>query len=114
MPTVPVHPTSPDFHFQKMDRFTMSKLVDDKLPISLRNMDALIDRVYDRYPLIEKRFVVGIIKKAFEVIRERLIVGDWITLAGIGNRMHLYFNRARNNTVKARVSVSTPLEIEEL
>lgn len=112
MPTDPMHPTSPDFHFQFMDRFAMSALVAGKLPISLANLGSLIDRVYARYPLVEKHMVVNVIKEAFEVIRERLIVGETVHLDGIVESIRLYFNRAKGNSVKARIAARSPGEIQ--
>jgi nucleoid DNA-binding protein len=113
MPTIPRFPTSPTFFFKKLDRFQMAEMVDDKLPISLRNQSGLIDRVHARYPIIEKQFVVAIIKAAFEVIRERLILGEVIDLPGIVNAMWLYFNRSKGNSVRARIKTHTPEEIEK-
>jgi hypothetical protein len=113
-----VRPNTPQNHseafiFKGMDRFQMAKMIDDKLPISLSNIEGLIDRVYNRYPLIEKQFVVSIIKKAFEVIRERLVLGSSLHLDGIAASMKLFFYRANHNVLRASVSVSTPVEIEK-
>lgn len=52
--------------------------------------------------------LIDIVKKTFEVIRERLIVGEKVSLDGLANSTQLYFNRGKSNCVRARIHLTTP------
>lgn len=60
-------------------------------PISLVNIQHIINRVHARYPILEKQDITLIIKSFFESIRYILINGDSISISNLFTNMQLYY-----------------------
>jgi hypothetical protein len=85
------------------------------IPISLVRIQHIIDRVHNRYPLVDKSDIVIVIKAFFETLRSALFVGDTIAIANMFSKMHLYhFSRIQNNrfsrVVKIKLTTSRKLK----
>ena len=63
------------FEFKSMTKEKMVQCLDQTLPISLKNNEELIDRVYIRYPLLSKAEIATIVKAIFCSIREFMLLG---------------------------------------
>lgn len=90
-------------------------ILNRKYPISLKYIQHLVDRVYSRYPLIEKYEITLIIKYFFESIRDILLNDDIITIAGLFSSMRIIkFNRIRKDKfhymIKVKLTTSQKLK----
>ena len=75
-------------------------------PISLIHIQHIIDRIYDRYPLVEKHQIAVVVKAFFEILRFTLLAGDTISIINMFSKMHLYhFSRIQNNKFSRVVKV---------
>jgi hypothetical protein len=62
---------------------------DADLPIDLRFIDPIIDRVCIRYPFVDRKTIVFIIRGFFSVLRDVLLAGDTITIHNLFNHLHM-------------------------
>ena len=65
--------------FDGFDEQTIQKL-NKNLPISIRTLEPLIERISQQYNLIEKSEIILIVKTIVESIREIISKGDSITI----------------------------------
>ncbi len=65
-------------------------------PISLVNIQHLIDRVHDRYPLVEKNDIAVVIRSFFECIRSILIAKDYLSISNLFTNSYIIFNLLNN------------------
>lgn len=87
----------------------------DGYPISLAKIQHIIDRVHERYPLVEKSDIVVVTKAFFECMRTILFAGDSLSISNMFTNMHLYhFNKIRKNKysriVKIKLSTARKLK----
>lgn len=91
------------------------KQLDNQFPISLKHIDHILERVYDRYPQISKHEISLIVKTFFETMRSILVSGNSISISNFVSKISLIaFSRTSYNknyrVVKAKVS--TPKKIK--
>lgn len=80
-------------------------------PISLAYIQHIIDRIHNRYPLVDKSDIAIVVKAFFESIRDILFAGDSISVSGFFTNMSLYdFNKIRKNKYSriVKVKLNTP------
>ena|SRR5665213_1451954 len=91
--------------------------IDQELPINLKDIQPLIDRVAERYPYLKKYEIVIIIRTFFETLRYILVIGDKVSINGFfANLFLIRFSRIGNNkksydVVKSKLS--TPKKIRK-
>lgn len=90
----------------------------NKLPISLKYIQHIIDKISIRYPLIDKTEITVIIKTLLETMRDILLAGDRITVRGLFSGMHLVsLNHIWNNkfvrTIKIKMKTSRKIKNEQ-
>lgn len=99
--------TIKEFYFINND--TIEKL-NTTLPINLKYLEPLIERVHKRYPLIEKSEVSVIVKATFESFRELLVSGCILNFNKFVFNMKLYFFKATNKpAVKMKLTTPPPI-----
>jgi hypothetical protein len=87
--------------------------LDRELPIDIKRLHPLIERIYKRYPLIDKTEVVIIVKTAFQAIRELLVSGAILNFQKFMFDVKLhFFGSPRRPAVK--IKLKTPPPIKEL
>lgn len=94
-----------------MDQIKYSK----NLNIKLNKINSIIDRIYDRYPLIEKWQIAFIVRSFFEEIRYLLVQGNKINIYNFVNNMKLdirYGNFKNKDLPIIKMSLSTPKKIK--
>lgn len=80
------------------------------LPINIKHLESLIERVHKRYPLIEKSEVAIIVKMTFESFRELLVSGCILNFNKFVFNMKLYFFKATNKpAVKMKLTTPPPI-----
>ncbi len=67
------------------------KLINEKFPISIRNHEDLINRIYDRYPVVDKATIAIVVQNTFTCMREQLILGKKLTISSMFINMFLLF-----------------------
>lgn len=64
--------TIKEFYFRDAD---IIEQLNVELPINVKYLENLINRIYKRYPLIDKLEISVIVKAVFEALRELLVSG---------------------------------------
>lgn len=83
--------------------------IDKDLPISLVEIETIIDRVHRRYPHLSKLEITLIVKSFFERVRFLLVQGDTLSINGFVGKMRIiFFSRFRHGkdckVVQAKIS----------
>jgi len=77
-----------------------------EFPISLARIQHIIDRVHDRYPIVDKSDIALVTKTFFESIRSILLAGGTVSISNFFTDMRLYsFNKIRMNKYSRIVKV---------
>lgn len=83
------------------------------LPIKLRYLEGLIERVYKRYPLLNKSEVAVIVKAAFEALRELLVSGCVLNFNKFVFDMKLhFFGDMLHPSVKVKLTTPPGIRIQ--
>jgi hypothetical protein len=100
------------YYFKNDEEFINSI---NKIPINLSEHPDIIDRIYKKYPIIDKKDISIIVKVSLEVLRELLILGNIINFNKIFFDFKLYiFKYVRNGVIfpSLRVKLTTPPRIK--
>lgn len=74
-----------------LSRSDLVNLLNQELPINIKTLAPIVDRVYEKYPVIDKAEISLIILTVFEVIREFLVLGYIINFNKFLFDMKLHF-----------------------
>jgi hypothetical protein len=100
------------FAFKGKTKQEVVDQLDQEFPITLKYNVELVDRVYARYPLIEKHQVGFIIKAVFVSFRELLILGKILNFYGLFYNARIFFTSelGADKIIRPRVKikVATP------
>ncbi len=64
-----------EFYFMGLSREDLVNLLNKELPINIKTLGPIVDRVYEKYPVIDKAEVSLIIVTVFEAMRDFLVLG---------------------------------------
>ena len=84
-------------------------------PIKLKHIEDIINIVHQQYPLIEKNYVIFIVKYFFESIRELLVLGHSIKINNflIGMKLVIYNKWIKKSYYLAiKTKLKTPRNIK--
>ena len=90
------------FAFKQKTHEEVVNIINDKIPIKLNNNEDLVTRVHNRYPMVSKAEVALVVKSAFEVIRDCIILGKTINLHSIIVGMSLSFSFIKNKNKRKK------------
>ena len=93
-----------EFYFGSPD---IVQEMNEQLPIGLKYMENLIERVHLRYPLIDKTEIVLIIKTTYETMRELLALGCCLNFNKLFFDTWLFFYLKKHRPC-VRVKITTP------
>lgn len=99
------------FSFKNMDHQEMVDLLNDKNPISIKYNEDLINRIYARYPMLDKTTIAIIVKATFASFRDLLVLGEILNFHNLFFDTKLkFFTHVQNNIAypALKVLVSTP------
>lgn len=102
--------TVKQFFFKNKTHDEMVEIINKDLPIKIENTD-LIDRIYVRYPLIDKIKISFIVKSVFQSMRELLILGKILNFNNLffDTKLHFFDYRRNGHILPAlKVKISTP------
>jgi hypothetical protein len=102
------------YYFRDLSHQQVVDQLNIDYPISLKHNQDLVDRVYHRYPLIDKSEVGIIIKAVFSSFRDLLILGKVLNFNNLffDTKLH-FFNHRRDGhilpSLKVRIATPPPL-----
>ncbi len=105
------------FYFDQLSSEDLIKLVNSELPINIKHLAIIVDKIYAKYPLIDKTEISIIVRAVFESIREFLILGYIINFNKYFFDMKFHFfefaAKAKKYT-SLKVKVTTPPHVRKL
>jgi hypothetical protein len=99
------------YYFKELSKQDMVDLVNEEFPINIKYNEDLIDRIYARYPLIDKYKVSIIVKTLFQSMRDLLVLGKVLNFNSLFFDTKLFFFPHRRGGVimpALKVKISTP------
>ena len=99
------------FFFNNLSNLEMIDLINKEFPISLEKNEDIINKIYLRYPLINKTQISIIVKSIFQSIRELLIMGKILNFNNLFfDTKLLFFLHQRGSDIfpAVKVCISTP------
>ena len=104
------------FSFKDMTHQQMVDYLNENYPISLRNNEDLVNRVYARYPLLDKSEVGIIIKAVFGSLRDLLVLGKVLNFNSLffDTKLHFFDHRRDGRILPSlKVRISTPPKLRK-
>jgi hypothetical protein len=105
------------FYFQDQSHQQVVDYLNTEHPISLKYNKDLVERVYQRYPLIDKSEVGIIVKAVFSSFRDLLILGKVLNFNNLFFDTKLkFFQHRRGGRIlpSLKVHISTPPPLRKL
>jgi hypothetical protein len=102
------------FYFKDYTHQQVVDLLNKYDPISLKHNQDLVERVYQRYPFIDKSEVGIIIKAVFSSFRDLLVLGKVLNFNSLFFDTKLHFFKHRRDghilpSLKVRIATPPPL-----
>lgn len=88
--------------------------LNSKYPIDLRYNANLVNKVYARYPLVDKTCISIVVKSVFQSFRDLLVLGKVLNFNNLFFDTKLFFFKHRRNghilpSLKVKISTPPPL-----
>jgi hypothetical protein len=99
------------FSFKDQTKQQMVDELNNEYPVSLKHNEDLINRIYARYPLLDKSEVGIIVKAVFSSFRDLLVLGKVLNFNTLFfDTKLLFFTHKRGGVIfpSLKVSASTP------
>jgi hypothetical protein len=99
------------FFFKNITHQEMVDILNTEYPISLKHNEDLINRIHERYPLIEKHQISIIVKAIFQSLRDFLVLGKVLNFNNLffDTKFHFFDYRKNGRILPAlKVKMSTP------
>lgn len=102
------------FYFKDVSHQEMVEILNDDHPVNLKYNEDLVNRVYARYPLIEKSQVSIIVKAIFQSMRDLLVLEKVLNFNNLFFDAKLHFFDYRKGgailpSLKVKISTPPPL-----
>lgn len=106
------------FFFKNQSHQEVVNLLNDDYPINIKHNEDLVNRIYERYPFIEKSEVSIIIKTFFQTMRDLLILGKVLNFNNLFFNTKLHFFDYRKNghilpSLKVKISTPPPMRHDD-
>lgn len=105
------------FEFYELSHQQVADLLNRDHPISLKYNQDLVERVYQRYPLIDKSEVGIIVKAIFSSFRDLLVLGKVLNFNNLffDTKLHFFQHRRDGHILPSlKVRISTPPPLRKL
>lgn len=105
------------YYFSNKSHYEMVDYINKELPINIKYNEDLINRIYSKYPLIDKSQISIIVKSVFQSIRDFLILGKVLNFNNLFFDTKLYFFaycKKRHILPSLKVKISTPPPLRNL
>ena len=108
-----------NLHYKNKSKDEIINFFNNDLPINLKNIKNIVDKIYDQYPLISKLEISYIVKNIIYSFRDNLIKGNIININNFFYDYKLYFynfkkNNKNYNTIRAKIKTSPRLKNETI
>jgi hypothetical protein len=102
------------FYFHELSHQQVVDYFNIEYPVSIKHNQDLVERVYQRYPLINKSEVGLIVKAVFSSFRDLLILGKVLNFNNLffDTKIHFFKHRRGGRilpSLKVRISTPPPL-----
>jgi hypothetical protein len=100
------------FYYKEKTHQQVVNLLNKEDPINLSYNEDLINRVYARYPIINKAQVALIVKGVFQSFRDLLVAGEILNFHNLffNTKLHFYIKK---NALNLKVKISTPPKLRK-
>jgi len=88
------------------------EFLNKEMPISLKYNEDLVDRICLKYPYLPKSEVAVIVRGVFQSLRDILLLGNKISIAGLVFHLKLSFVNLKSNKYRLRPYFVTPRSLE--
>ena len=108
--------TSP-FWFKGMTHQQMVNILNEEYPVNLKYNEDLVNRVYLRYPMLDRTSISIIIKAVFQSLRDLMVLGSILNFHKLFFDCKLHFFDYRKNghiLPSLKVKISTPPNLRKL
>lgn len=96
------------FVFKNKSHEEIVDIINQELPLNLKNQQNLIDRIYLRYPYIKKYEISIIVMTIFSIIRDNLILGNTLNFYNLFfNTKIMFFNSSKGKSLKMKIKNKT-------
>ena len=103
--------------FKDLSHQEMVNELNTEYPIDLRYNENLVNRVYARYPLVDKTTVSIIVKAIFQSFRDLLVLGKVLNFNNLffDTKLH-FFDHCRDGHIlpSLKVKISTPPPLRKI
>jgi len=99
------------YYFNNLTHLQVVDMINTDLPVNLRYNEDLVDRVYQRYPFIDKTEVSIIVTAIFQSFRDLLVLGKILNFNKLFFDTKLFvFDHRKNGRIFAalKAKISTP------
>lgn len=99
------------FKFRELSHQEMVDLLNTEHPISLKHNEELVNRVYARYPLVDKSQVAIVVRSIFQSFRDLLVLGKVLNFNNLffDTKLHFFdYRKAGAILPSLKVKISTP------
>ncbi|CAB4197018.1 hypothetical protein UFOVP1290_538 [uncultured Caudovirales phage] len=99
------------YYFKDMTNSDMVELLDKELPINMKYNEDLIDRICNRYPLLDKKQISIIVKSVFQSFRDLLFFGKVLNFNNLffDTKLLVFAHRRGGHIFPSlKVKMSTP------
>jgi hypothetical protein len=105
------------FYFNDLSHQEVINLLNIDYPVNIKYNEDLVNRVYAKYPLIDKTQVSIIVKAVFQSFRELLVLGKVLNFNNLffDCKLHFFSYRRGDHILPClKVKVSTPPPLRKI
>lgn len=109
--------TTRPFWFKNLTHQQMVDHLNDQYPINLKYNEDLVNKVYSRYPIVDKTTVSIVVKAVFQTIRDLMVLGKILNFNKLffDAKLHFFDYRKDGHILPSlKVKISTPPNLRKL
>mgnify|MGYP003348732960 CR=1 FL=1 len=108
-----------NLYYKNKSKEDIVNLLNNNLPINLKNISYIVDQIYDQYPLISKPEISYIVKNIIYSFRDNLVKSNIININNFFYDYKLYFysfnkNNKIYNAIRAKIKTSPRIKYENV
>lgn len=99
------------FYFKDLNHQQVVDQLNDEYPINIKYNEELVNRIYEKYPLIDKTRISIIVKAIFQSFRDLLVLGKVLNFNNLffDAKLHFFDYRKSGHILPSlKVKISTP------
>lgn len=105
--------TVKEFSFLNLSKQDMVNFLNTEAPINIKTLEPLINRIYEKYPVIDKSKIAIIVKTVFEVMREFLVLGYVMNFNKLVFDWKLFFFQFNKINLGLKAKLKTPQKLKQ-